>query len=96
MCKSSQQVNNPIKVELEYVEQVEEILELDYGTTCVIVLFCNWVKANYKMVKTTMKQDKYGFTLMNFTQILPFSKDFFAFPIHLEQVFFFDDPCEVS
>jgi hypothetical protein len=77
MCKSSGQVNNPIKVELEYVEWVEEILELDYGT-CVIVLFCNWVKANYKMVRAIMKQDDHGFTLMNFTQIFPFSKDFFA------------------
>jgi hypothetical protein len=96
MCKSNGQVNNPIKVELEYIEWFEEILELDYGATCVIVLFCNWVKANYKMVRTTMKQYEYGFTLMNFTQILPFSKDFFAFPIHLEQVFFFDDPCEAS
>ncbi len=96
MCKSSGQVNNPIKVELEYVEWVEEILELDYGTTCVIVLFCNGVKANYKMVRTTMKQDEYGFTSMNFTQILPFLKDFFAFLIHLEQVFFFDDPCETD
>jgi hypothetical protein len=96
MCKSSQQVNNPIKVELEYVEWVEEILELDYGARCVIVLFCNWVKANYKMLRATMKQDEYGFTLMNFTQILSFLKYFFAFPIHLEHVFFFDDPCEAG
>jgi hypothetical protein len=41
MCKSSGQDNSPIKVDLEYVGWVEEILELDYGTTCVIVLFCN-------------------------------------------------------
>jgi hypothetical protein len=41
MCKSNGQVNNPIKVELEYIEWFEEILELDYGATCVIVLFCN-------------------------------------------------------
>jgi hypothetical protein len=81
---------------LEYVEWVEEILELDYAATCVIVLFCNWVKANYKMVRAITKQDEYGSTLMNFTQILPFLKDFFAFPINLEQVFFFDDPCEIG
>jgi ABC-type maltose transport system permease subunit len=96
MCKSSEQINNLVKIELEYVEWVEEFLELDYGATCVIVLFFNWVKANYKMVRATLKQYEYGFTLMIFIQILPFSKDFLAFPIHLEQVFFFDDPCEVG
>jgi cytochrome c len=41
MCKSSGQDSSPIKAYLEYVGWVEEILELDYGTTCVIVLFCN-------------------------------------------------------
>jgi hypothetical protein len=90
MCKSSGQDSSPIKVDLEYVRWVEEILELDYGTTCVIV-FCNWVKANYKGTRTTMKQDEYGFTLVNYSEMLPFSKDFFAFLIHVEQILFYDD-----
>jgi hypothetical protein len=41
MCKSSGQDSSPIKADLEYVGWVEKILELDYGTTCVIVLLCN-------------------------------------------------------
>ncbi len=42
MCKSMDiQNNNLIKVDLEYVGWVEEILKLDYGTTCVIALSCN-------------------------------------------------------
>jgi len=55
MCKSSGPDSSPIKAVLEYVGWVEEILELDYGTTCIIVLFCNWVKANYKGTIMTMK-----------------------------------------
>ncbi len=55
MCKSSGLDSSPIKAVLEYVGWVEEILELDYGTTCVIVLFCNWVKVNYKGTIVTMK-----------------------------------------
>jgi hypothetical protein len=31
--------SNPIKAHLEYVKWVEKNLELDFGTTCVIVLF---------------------------------------------------------
>jgi hypothetical protein len=55
MCKLSGQDSSPIKVILEYVGWVEKTLELDYGTTCVIVLFYYWVKANYKRTIVTMK-----------------------------------------
>jgi hypothetical protein len=44
MCKSSEQDSSPIRAYLEYVGSIEESLELDYGTTCVIVLL--WVKVN--------------------------------------------------
>ncbi len=90
--KLSGQDSSPIKVDLEYVGQVEEILELDYGTPCVIVLFCNWVKANYKGTRTTMKQDEYGFTLVNYNEMFPFSKDSFAFFINVEQILFMMTP----
>jgi ABC-type maltose transport system permease subunit len=90
MCKSSGQYSSPIKAYLEYVGWVEESLELDYGTTCVIVLL--WVKANYKGTRTIMKQYEYGLTFVNFNEMLPFLEDSFAFPIHVEQIFFFDDP----
>jgi hypothetical protein len=94
MCKSSGQDSSPIKVDLEYVGWVEESLELDYGTTCVIVLF--WVKANYKGTRAIMKQYEYGFTLVNFNEMLPFLEDSFAFPIHVEQIFFVDDPSKLG
>jgi hypothetical protein len=77
MCKSSGQDSDPIKVDLEYVGWV--------------VLFFNWVKANYKGTRATMKQDEYGFTLVNFNEMLPFLEDSFAFLVHVEQILFFDD-----
>jgi hypothetical protein len=58
------------------------------------VLF--WVKANYKGTREIMKQYEYGFTLVNFNEMLPFSEDSFAFPIHVEQRFFFDDPSKLG
>jgi hypothetical protein len=47
-CRSSVNDKNPVNVDVEYVGYVEEILELNYGTTCVIVLLCHWVRANYR------------------------------------------------
>lgn len=38
---------NPIFAKLEYIGWVEEILELNYMVLKLVVLFCNWVKANY-------------------------------------------------
>jgi hypothetical protein len=38
-----------------------------------------------------MKQDEYGFTLVNFNEMLPFVEDSFAFLIHVEQILFSDD-----
>jgi hypothetical protein len=87
-CHSNVNDKNPIEAEVEYVGYVEEILELKYGTTCVIVLLCNWVRVNHRGVGATMKRDEYGFTLVNFNHMLPIFEDSFAFPIHIEQVFF--------
>jgi hypothetical protein len=73
---------------LEYVRWIEEILELDYGRFQTVVLLCNWVVANYKRSNATVRQDEYGFTLFNFECLIPFSTQSFAFPMHVEQVFF--------
>jgi hypothetical protein len=32
---------------LEYVEWIEEILQLDYGKFQAVFILCNWVVANY-------------------------------------------------
>jgi hypothetical protein len=39
-----------------------------------------------------MKQDEYGFTLVNYNEMFPFSKDSFAFFINVEQILFMMTP----
>jgi hypothetical protein len=53
-CRSNVNDRNPIEADVEYVGYVEEILELNYGTTCVIVLLCNWVRANHRGAGATI------------------------------------------
>lgn len=91
-CRSSASDRNIVVANLEYIGKVEEILELDYGSFQVVVLYCNWVVANMVgRTSATMKRDPYGFTLVNFDRLIPFSAQSFAFPLHIEQVFFADD-----
>ena len=89
-CRAGQRDQNHVMADVEYVEQVHEIVELNYGGLCVIVLFCSWIKANYRGNNATMRKDEWGFSLANFSQPLPFGPKSFAFPMHVEQVFFAD------
>jgi len=74
----------PIIARLEYVGCTEKILELNYGVLKIIVLLCNWVKTNYNKSNATIKQDKYGFTLVNFAYLIPILDQSFVSPIHVE------------
>lgn len=76
---------------LQYVGWVEEILFANYGHFEVVVLYCNWVVANTKGDGATMKRDEYGFTSVNLEKLIPYSAQSFAFPFHIEQVFFAKD-----
>jgi hypothetical protein len=51
----------------------------------ILVLLCNWVKVNYNGNNATIKQDEYGFTLVNFGSLIPISNQSFAFPLHVKQ-----------
>jgi hypothetical protein len=73
------------------VEWVEKILELNYGILNFVILLCNWMKTNYAESSATMKRDKYGFTIVNFGSLIPISNQSFNFPLHVDQVFFFND-----
>jgi hypothetical protein len=55
------------------------------------VLYRNWVMANIVGHNATMKRDDYGFSLVNFDRLVPLSAKSFAFPLHVEQIFFVDD-----
>ena len=90
-CRSSSSDRNMRTTNLEYVGWVEEIISVDYGTFEVVVLYCTWARANKKGPRATMKCDEYGFTLFKFDRLIPYSADSFAFPLHVQQVFFVDD-----
>ena len=80
-----------ITAPLEYVGWVEEIISVDYDKFEVVVLYCTWARANRSGARAIMKSDEYGFTLFKFDRLIPYSTDSFAFPLHVQQVFFVDD-----
>jgi len=90
-CCSGRRDNNMLNADLEYIGQISEIVELNYRRHCIVLLVCDWVKANYKGRNATIKEDEWGFTLANFGSMVPFGYESLAFPIHCQQVFFSDD-----
>ena len=83
---------NPEEVNIEYVGDLEKIVELDYRRTCVVVFVCRWVKSNYRRANETIIRDKWGFTLANFQSFERFGKESFVFLKHCEQVFWSNVP----
>ena len=57
----------------------------------LVVLYCNWMMANIIGHNATIKQDNYGFSLVNFDRLVPLSAESFAFPLYVEQILFADD-----
>ncbi len=47
--------------------------------------------ANYEGSCATMRQDEYGFTLVNFECLIRLSAQSFPFPMQVEQLFFVND-----
>jgi hypothetical protein len=68
--------------QVEFVGNVEEILELDYQNLCVIVLLCKWVKEKYSKPSPTIIRDHLAFTIANFNNMVELGKESFVFPIH--------------
>jgi len=50
-----------------------------------------WQKAMNMGSNAMVKHNEYGFTLVNFEHLIPLSTQLFAFPMHVQQVFFVDD-----
>ncbi len=46
------------------------------------------MKTNCNGSSAIVKRDEYGFTFINFSFFIPISNQSFAFPLHIEQVFF--------
>ena len=93
-CRSGRRDPNPVHANLEYIGQILEIVELNYGRHCTVLLICEWVKANYRGRNATVKKDEWGFTMANFNALVAYGYESFAFPIHCDQVFFSDDEDE--
>jgi hypothetical protein len=89
-CRSGRRDANVVDANLEYIGQILEIVELNYGRHCTVLLVCDWVKANYRGRNATVRKDEWGFTLANFNTMVPFGYESFAFPVHCDQVFFSD------
>jgi len=54
-CVSGPNDKNLVFAKVEYMGWVEEISKLNYGVLKIVVLFCDWVKANYIMNNLTVK-----------------------------------------
>ena len=85
--RSSTRDRNLVEANVEYIGELEEIVELDYCQMRVVVFVCRWVKANYRGVNATVRRDRWGFRLANFQSCEHFGKESLVFPKHCEQVF---------
>ena len=91
-CRAGVRDNNPVVAPVEYVGHLEEIIELDYRVLRQVVFVGTWVRANYRGTGATVKKDQWGFTVANFSRMIPFGRDSFALPSQVQQVFFCDCP----
>jgi hypothetical protein len=88
LCRSGLANRNPVQADLEYVENVQEIVELSYQGLCMVILICSWVRAHYWGPNATVKKDKWGFTVANFSHLLPLDQSHLHFPCILNRSFF--------
>ena len=55
---------NPEHAAIEYIGQILEIVELNYGWHSIVLLVCKWMKVNYRDRNATVKKDEWEFTLL--------------------------------
>lgn len=89
-CRFGFRDRNPVVDPIEYVGDLEEIIQLNCNVFCQVVFIGTWVKASYRGANATVKKDQWGFTVANFDRMITFGRDSFAFPSQVEQVFFSD------
>ncbi|XP_028058423.1 uncharacterized protein LOC114262265 [Camellia sinensis] len=87
---------NPVEGEVAYYGYVTDIIELYYSYNRRYVLFmCDWIDNN-----KGLKQDGFGFTLVNFNHLLYTKKQNSDEPVILasqaQQVFYVNDPVEAD
>ena len=75
--RSSVHAKNLKAENLAYVGWVEELIAVDYSQYELVVLYYNWVMANIVGHNATMKQNYYGFSLVNCNRLVPLSAENF-------------------
>ncbi|WVZ50949.1 hypothetical protein U9M48_002152 [Paspalum notatum var. saurae] len=76
-----------------YYGQITEILELNYNGAFKVIMFkCDWYDVHHRV---GMKQDEFGFTLLNSTRLIhtghKLMDDPFVFSSQVEQLFYVQD-----
>jgi hypothetical protein len=72
---------------MEYVGWIEEILELNYRSHCVILLMCSWVSTKLDDANSKMRRDRYDFAMANMQSANSEpGPNTFAFPTQCKQV----------
>ena len=61
---------NLVEAVVEYVGNLQNIVELDYTNHCIVIFVCEWVKANYAGSNATIRKDQIGFTIANLWKIV--------------------------
>jgi hypothetical protein len=77
---------------MNYVGILKDVLQLDYGAlhTQIILMRCDWVKAQDNRGNSTYARDEAGFLIVNFRHRMPRMVEPFIFPSQATQVFFSD------
>jgi hypothetical protein len=77
---------------MNYVGILKDVFQLDYGAlhTQIILMRCDWVKAQDNRGNPTYVRDEAGFLIANFRHRMPRLAEPFIFPSQATQVFFSD------
>ena len=83
---------------VDYFGKIRDIIELNYYGSFKVVLFkCDWVNIYHS---AGMKQDEYGFTLVNFSHLIHTGEnandDPYVFSSQVQQVFYVEDPKAIN
>jgi hypothetical protein len=87
-CRFGRHDDNLVDANLEEIGQILEMVELNYGRHCTVLLVCDRVKANYRRRSATVRKDEWGLTVANFNTIVPYAYEYFAFPVYCDQFIF--------
>ncbi|KAF2308873.1 hypothetical protein GH714_022479 [Hevea brasiliensis] len=79
---------------VNYYGRIQDVIELNYYGAFKVVMFkCDWFDVHHNM---GVKQDEYGFTLLNFSRLIHTGEkvddDPYVFSSQVEQVFYVQDP----